>query len=161
MLRFRERGQGRVCNVTWSTSATVARQIRGSKERQRWTKPNTAALGHVTSGSQQKLCSFLLNGCFNDSKKLSLGHEIKHWDGTQQVSAIESTSSTPRRDITQVLNCEMCLSPQVNKDQNSIPGVQHSRVFLCAFFEILLQWGKKKWEFNKRILQFLLVSLLG
>lgn len=117
---------------------------------------HSAAVGHVAHGAQQKL-SFLLNGCFNDGKKLNLGHEIKHWDGPQQVSTIESTSSTtPRWDITQLLNCEMCLSPQVNKDQNSIPGVRCSRA-VCSLWKSVEMGLKQK---KRRICtqRFVLVS---
>ena len=43
----------------------------------------------------------------------------------------------------------MCLSSQVQQDENSIPGVQHSTVFLCDFFEIQMQWGKKRLDYKK------------
>lgn len=137
-------GPDYVCSVTYSTCVPMQDwYMTARSDTYVETKPSTSALGHVTHGTQYKLC-FLHNGCFNDSKKLNLGHEIKQWDWAQQVSAIKSTSSTPCWNITWLFYCEMCLSPQVRQDQNRIPGVQHSSVFPCAFFEILLQCKGKK-----------------
>ena len=87
-----------------------------------WTleaEPAAAALERMAHGARRKPC-FPFDGSFNDSRRLSLGHEMKQWDGPQQVS----TGSAPCCDFSQLFNCEMSWSPQVNNDQNRSPGVR-------------------------------------